>query len=92
MALSARRDGRAFVLPEASASEAAMVQGATVFGARSLLAVCAHLTARTPLVAAVAIAPRAQREGLDLIDVRGQKHAKRALEIAAAGGHSLLIL
>ena len=92
MALSARRDGRAFVLPEASASEAAMVQGATVFGARSLLAVCAHLTARTPLVAVVAIASRVQREGLDLIDVRGQKHAKRALEIAAAGGHSLLIL
>ena len=92
MALSARRDGRAFVLPEASASEAAMVQGATVFGARSLLAVCAHLTARTPLVAVVAIAPRVQREGLDLIDVRGQKHAKRALEIAAAGGHSLLFM
>ena len=92
MALSARRDGRAFVLPEASASEAAMVQGATVFGARSLLAVCAHLTARTPLVAVVAIASRAQREGLDLIDVRGQTHAKRALEIAAAGGHSLLFM
>ena len=92
MALSARRDGRAFVLPEASAGEAAMVQGATVFGAPSLLAVCAHLTSRTPLVATVAAAPPARREGPDLIDVRGQVHAKRALEIAAAGGHSLLLM
>jgi magnesium chelatase family protein len=92
MTLSARRDGRAFVLPEASASEAAMVQGATVFGAKSLLAVCAHLTARTPLTAVVADAPCAQREGPDLTDVRGQAHAKRALEIAAAGGHSLLLM
>jgi magnesium chelatase family protein len=92
MALSARRDGRAFVLPEASASEAAMVQGATVFGAKSLLAVCAHLTARTPLTAVVADAPHVQREGPDLTDVRGQAHAKRALEIAAAGGHSLLLM
>src|SRR5258707_15780006 len=92
MALSARRDGRAFVLPEASAGEAAMVQGATVYGAPSLLAVCAHLTARTLLVAAVADAPRAQRQGPDLTDVRGQVHAKRALEIAAAGGHSLLLM
>src|SRR5260221_3087466 len=92
MALSARRDGHAFVLPEASASEAAMVQGATVFGAPSLLAMCALLTARTLLVAAVADAPRAQRQGPDLVDVRGQAHAKRALEIVAAGGHSLLLM
>lgn len=92
MALSARRDGHAFVLPEASAGEAAMVQGATIFGAPSLLAVCAHLTARTPLVAVVAVASHSPRQGPDLIDVRGQMHAKRALEIAAAGGHSLLLM
>src|SRR5206468_49633 len=46
MALSARRDGRAFVLPEASAGEAAMVHDATVYGARTLIAVCAHLADR----------------------------------------------
>ncbi|MEO8751116.1 MAG: YifB family Mg chelatase-like AAA ATPase [Casimicrobiaceae bacterium] len=92
MALSARRDGRAFVLPESSAAEAALVQGATVFGAPSLLAVCAHLTARTPLAAFVAAGLPAPRGGPDLADVRGQMHAKRALEIAAAGGHSLLLV
>jgi magnesium chelatase family protein len=92
MALSARRDGRAFILPEASAGEAALVHDATVFGARTLLAVCAHLTARAPLPAAAASVPAASAEMLDLADVRGQAQAKRALEIAAAGGHSLLLL
>src|SRR5207344_1269993 len=54
MALSARRDGRAFVLPESSAAEAALVRDAVVYPARSLLAVCAHLTGRTPLAAIAA--------------------------------------
>src|SRR6187431_3799462 len=49
MTLSARRDGRAFVLPEPSAGEAALVRNATVYGAPTLLAVCAHLAARVPL-------------------------------------------
>jgi len=91
MALSARRDGRAFVLPERSALEAALAHGATVYGARSLLAVCGHLTAREPLSVARAPAPEITATDLDISDVRGQAQAKRALEIAAAGGHSLLL-
>ena len=91
MALSARRDGRAFILPEHSAAEAALVSDATVFGARSLLAVCGHLTAREPLAAATASAVAVVDTPVDLADVRGQSHAKRALEIAAAGCHSLLL-
>jgi magnesium chelatase family protein len=92
MALSARRDGRAFVLPETSAAEAALVQGATVYGAPTLLAVCAHLTARTPLTAVAGMPLDTEPQLLDLADVRGQPHAKRALEIASAGGHSLLLV
>src|SRR3989441_6664297 len=49
MTLKAHRDGRAFVLPEASAAEAALVRDAIVYPAGSLLAVCAHLTGRAPL-------------------------------------------
>jgi magnesium chelatase family protein len=92
MVLSARRDGRAFVLPAASASEAALVRDAVVHPARTLLAVCAHLTGREPLPALAPEVPLAAAPGPDLIDVRGQAHAKRALEIAAAGRHSLLFV
>ena len=93
MALSARHDGRAFVLPQASAGEAALVRNATILPAPTLLAVCAHLSgaATLPSLAAELPAP-STRNGLDLADVRGQPHAKRALQIAAAGGHSLLLI
>ena len=65
MALSARRDGRAFVLPSASAGEAALVQGAVVYPASTLLAVCAHLTRRELLAPLGAGAVR-----------RGGRHAR----------------
>jgi magnesium chelatase family protein len=69
-----------------------MVKDATVYGAASLLAVCAHLTARALLPAAIALPPPPAESVPDLSDVRGQPHAKRALEIAAAGAHSLLLM
>jgi magnesium chelatase family protein len=95
MALSARRDGRAFVLPAASAAEAALVRDAVVYPARSLLGVCAHVTGRTPLAPLDAAPPIALDPCAalpDLADVRGQQQAKRALTIAAAGAHSLLMI
>jgi magnesium chelatase family protein len=90
MARSARSDGHAFVLPTASAAEAALVRDATVFGASSLLAVCAHLTGIAPLPQTAPTLPVPMPGGPDLADVRGQAQAKRVLEIAAAGAHSLL--
>jgi magnesium chelatase family protein len=90
MALAAHRDGRAFVLPESSAGEAALVPGAVVHPAASLLAVCAHLAGREPLVRVEGTARPNGGEWPDLADVRGQAQARRALEIAAAGGHSIL--
>jgi magnesium chelatase family protein len=92
MVLSARRDGRAFVLPAASAAEAALVRDVVVHPAPTLLAVCAHLTGRTPLPALDHAAPSFAGKVPDLADVRGQAQAKRVLEIAAAGGHSLLLV
>jgi magnesium chelatase family protein len=93
MTLEAHRDGRAFVLPASSALEAALVRDAVVHPARSLLEVCAHLCGRETLPRC---GPRAaacpEGDAPDLVDVRGQAHAKRALEVAAAGGHSLLML
>jgi len=90
MARSARGDGHAFVLPAASAAEAALVRDATVYGAPSLLAVCAHLSGSAPLAQVAQSLPVPVGHGPDLADVRGQRQAKRVLEIAAAGAHSLL--
>jgi magnesium chelatase family protein len=92
MALSAARSRRAFVLPEANAREAALVEEAAVYPARCLLDVCAHLTGRAPLERCQEQLAQHERHHPDLQDVKGQLHAKRALEIAAAGGHSLIMV
>ena len=92
MVLAAQDAGRAFVLPVGSASEAALVRGARVLPARSLLEVCAHLRGHVALSRAVAPETVEPTALPDLGDVRGQSNAKRALALAAAGGHSLLMI
>ncbi len=90
MTFGAHRDGRAFVLPRSVAGEAALARGATVLPAGTLLDVCAHLTGHRPLAPFEGGPQRALPAYPDLSDVSGQAHARRALEVAAAGGHSLL--
>ncbi len=88
--LAATRRGVAVVVPRANASEAALVPDARVYVADNLLEVCAHLSGMAPLQKATPAAPQAEQPGPDLREVRGQHQARRALEIAAAGGHNLL--
>jgi magnesium chelatase family protein len=86
----AHREGRAFVLPESVAAEAALARGATILPARSLLEVFAHLSGAAPIDPYRASPQPLEPDHADLADVRGQPQARRALEIAAAGGHSIL--
>ena len=96
MTYNASQSGRSFVLPQQNAAEAALVNNATIYGAQSLLQICAHLTGQTPLPiyrnGAGNVTGKQDASYPDLDDVKGQAHAKRALEIAAAGGHSLLMI
>lgn len=91
-ALAAIDSGRSLVFPAANASEAALNGKATVWSAASLVDVCAHLTGRVSLPIATPTPAEHVATYPDLVDVRGQAHARRALEIAAAGSHNLLLV
>jgi magnesium chelatase family protein len=91
MCLAAAGNGRSFVLPRQSAAEAALIEGLSVLPAASLLEVCAHLGGQAPLQE-ITVAPAPTFSTCpDLAEVKGQAQSKRALEVAAAGGHSLLM-
>ncbi|MFM8501998.1 MAG: YifB family Mg chelatase-like AAA ATPase, partial [Fluviibacter sp.] len=92
LALASQQAGRTLILPDASGTEASLAEGASVRVAHTLREVCAHLMGEDQL-------PHPKKPDLshlasypDLSDVKGQAQARRALEIAATGGHALLML
>lgn len=93
-ALAAARSGHRLVLPALNGGEAGLAPGAEAQVARTLAELCAALHGRQALARATAAAPPPSTASAlpDLADVRGQAQARRALEIAAAGGHHLLLI
>ncbi|HSH50043.1 MAG TPA: YifB family Mg chelatase-like AAA ATPase [Halomonas sp.] len=91
-ALATRRAGHRLIVPAANADEAALAGDLQVFPAGHLREVVAHLLDQAPIAAHVMASPPQQipAESADLSDIRGQFQARRALEVAAAGGHNLL--
>ncbi len=89
-ALAAQAQGRRLIVAPGNAAEAALARDADIQVARTLSEVCAMLRGDQSLPRASADADSAPFHP-DLADVRGQQHARRALEIAAAGGHHLLL-
>ena len=92
-AVAALQAGRALIVPQENAAEASLIRGLTVYAAQHLDEVVAHVQGTQPLTRwEQAVESAEVAYPFDLSDVKGQFMARRALEIAAAGGHNILMV
>lgn len=98
IAMQAKEEGfRGFILPKVNAKEAAIVQGLEVIGAENIMQVINFLNGTEDIPAEIfnveeEFAKGLQNYDLDFADVKGQENIKRAMEVAAAGSHNVLLI